>query len=166
MQRTAIRTLGVAVFGLAAVVASAQPAQGPKGGPKGPGGFMLQRAARALNLTADQQAAFQKVMDQQKPQMDSLHQQMRDNRQKLEAALSADNPDPAAVGTLAIEGHKLRQQGRALHEQMAQALRALLTPEQQTKFDALQSLRESGPGPWGGRGHWGGGQAGPQAPPQ
>ncbi len=156
-------TLGAAAVWLVAVVAGAQPAGPPKGGP---GGFMLERATRVLNLTADQKTAFQKVLDQQKPQMDSLHQQMRDNHQKLEAALSAENPDPATVGTLAIEGHKLMQQGKALHEQMAQALRALLTPDQQTKFDALQSLR--GAGPWGGgRGHWGGAPGGaPQPPPE
>ncbi|HVO09435.1 MAG TPA: periplasmic heavy metal sensor [Vicinamibacteria bacterium] len=155
-------TLGAAAVLLAAVAAGAQPAPPPTGGPGGPGRGMLQRMERALNLTGDQQAAVQKLLDQQKPQMDALHQQMQDNRQKLEAALSADSPDPATVGTLTIEQRKLMQQGKTLHDQLAQSLRALLTPDQQTKFDALQSL--GGPGGWGGRGHWGDGP--PPAPQQ
>ncbi|HXY40012.1 MAG TPA: periplasmic heavy metal sensor [Vicinamibacteria bacterium] len=156
----ALGTLGAAAILLAAVAASAQPAAPPPGGP---GRGMLQRLEKALNLTTDQQTAVQKLVDQQKPQMDALHQQMQDNRQKLDAALSADSPDAAAVGTLTIEQHKLMQQGKALHDQLAQSLRALLTPDQQTKFDALQSM--GGPGRWGGgRGHWGGGGAA-AAPP-
>ncbi len=163
MPMRGVGTLGAAAVLLAAVAVGAQPAP-PAGGPGGPGRGMLQRMERALNLTSDQQAAFQKALDQQKPQMDALHQQMQDNRQKLEAALSADNPDPAAVGTLAIEQHKLMQQGKALHDQLAQSLRALLTPDQQTKFDALQAMR--GPGGWGGRGHFGGGPAAAPPTPQ
>ena len=53
--------LGAAVVGLTAVGASAQPAGAPKDGPGG--GFMLERAGRALNLTADQKVAFQKAFE-------------------------------------------------------------------------------------------------------
>lgn len=76
---------------------------------------------------------------------------MRQNHQALEAALERDDPDPTAVGKIAIEGRALRKQAEAHREQMNQALREFLTPEQQTKLDVLESMRRRGPrfGPGG-----------------
>ena len=166
-------TFGVAALWLGASMAGAQPAEGP--GKGGPGRFMADRMGRALNLSDEQKASFQKALEQQRPQMQALHQQLRDNHQKLDDALKGDNPDPASVGQLVIQGHALMKRGGALREQAKQALRGLLTPEQQTKFDALESLREEGGfgpgGPGGGprgfghRGGWGKGAGQPPAPP-
>ena len=75
---------------------------------------------------------------------------MRENRGELKELLKSGSPDPAAVGKLVIQEHKLREQGKAQREQSKQALRALLTPEQQAKFDVLQSMKrgrgDMGPG--------------------
>jgi Spy/CpxP family protein refolding chaperone len=170
MRRTTI--CGVLGLCVAASLAVAQPAERPgKDGPGGRGRFMAGRMARFLNLSDDQKTAFQKALEQQRPQMQALHQQMRDVRQKLDDALKADNPDPAVVGQLTIQDRALIKQGHALHDQLAQTLRGLLTPEQQTKFDAMQSLGRgfgpvAGPGParFGRRGGWGQGQQ--PAPPE
>ena len=103
--------------------------------------------------------------------MEALHKQMRDNHQRLDAALKGENPDPRTVGQIVIQGNALRKQAEAQREQGSQALRGLLTPEQQTKFDALQSLREDGgfgpggPGFGPGFGHRGPGGRSP-LPPQ
>lgn len=153
-----VTTIGAAAaVWLGASLAGAQPAGGPGG--RGPGGFMVERMARVLNLSDDQKTAFQKALEQQRPQMQALHLQVRDNRRKLEEALKGDNPDPAVVGQLVIQGHALMKQGEGLREQSSQALRGLLTPDQQTKFDALQSLRQGGGfgpmGGLGGHGRWG-----------
>jgi Spy/CpxP family protein refolding chaperone len=167
MRMTKAMTIrAAAAVWLCASLAGAQPAGAPGG--RGPGGFMAGRMARVLNLSDDQKAAFQKVLEQQRPQMQALHQQLRDNHSKLEDALKGDNPDPAVVGQLVIQGRALMKQGEGLREQSSQTLRGLLTPEQQTKFDALQSLRQGGGfGPMGGRGFGLGahGRWGKQAPP-
>ncbi len=150
-----VTTIGAAAaVWLGASLAGAQPAAGPAG--RGPGGFMVERMARVLSLSDDQKAAFQKALEQQRPQMQGLHLQLRDNRRKLEEALKGDNPDPATVGQLVIQGRALMKQGEGLREQSSQALRGLLTPDQQTKFDTLQSLRQGGGfGPMGGLGGFG-----------
>ncbi len=88
----------------------------------------------------------------QRPQIEALGKQLRENHQRLQEAVDAASPDPAVVGAIVIEGHGLRKQMRKLREDADKALRGLLTPEQQVKFDALLALRrERGPmGPMGG----------------
>jgi Spy/CpxP family protein refolding chaperone len=158
--------LAASFLWLGAALAGAQPADRPGGPWKGPG-VHGGRMARALELTDEQKAAFQKQMEQQRPQMQALHEQMRAIHEKLQAALAAESPEPAAVGQLVIQENALRKQARTQREQASQALRALLTPEQQAKFDALQSLRDEGFGPRGmGRRGFGHGPGAPPAPPQ
>jgi Spy/CpxP family protein refolding chaperone len=102
--------------------------------------------ARYLGLSADQQTQLKALHDEQRPQIQTLGQQLRENHERLQQALEAASPDPAAVGTIVIQGHALQQQMRKLHADADQAVRALLSPDQQTKFDALQALRgERGP---------------------
>jgi Spy/CpxP family protein refolding chaperone len=101
--------------------------------------------ARALELSEEQKAAFRELLEQQRSQIQALREQMHENHQKLTDALEGDDPDPAAIGQLVIQGQALRKQAEALRKQGSQALRALLTPEQRTKFDALNSLREHAP---------------------
>jgi Spy/CpxP family protein refolding chaperone len=142
--------VGVAALA-GALIAAAQPQDRPMHGPPGRGG---PDGARYLDLTADQKAQIQELRQAQRPQLQELAQKLRDSQKRLHEALEAPSPDPAAVGTIAIEGHELQKQMRKLHEDADAAVRALLTPEQQVKFDALQSLRrERGPmGPMGPRG--------------
>ncbi len=171
-MRTVTATIAAAaVVCLGASVAGAQPGGG---GGRGPGGFMVERMARLLNLSDDQKSAFQKALDAQRPQLQALHQQLRDNRSKLHDALQGDNPDPATVGRLVIQGNALMKQAKGLRDQSNQTLRGLLTPDQQAKFDALQSLRQGGFGGMGGpggfepfgHGRWGKGQGAQPPPPQ
>jgi Spy/CpxP family protein refolding chaperone len=175
MRAKAVKSaLGATALFLCAALAGAQPADGmaPSGPKGGRGGFMGERLGRVLNLSADQEAAFQKLLDEQRPQMQALHQQMRDNHQKLQDLLKGDNPDPSTVGQLVIQEHGLMKQSATLRDQASQSLRGLLTPDQQTKFDALQSLRQDGgfgpggPRGFGHRGGWGGPGGPPPAPPQ
>lgn len=131
-----------------ASVAAPHPGRGPEGhGPDGfgPAGHMLERAGRALQLTDQQQEQARQLLEARRPQMDALHQQMRDAHEKLAAALDAKDADAASVGRLAIAQHRLHLKGKALHEEMAKAFQALLTPEQQQKFELLKSMHEDGP---------------------
>jgi Spy/CpxP family protein refolding chaperone len=163
--------LGVAAgFLLAVGVAGAQPPTQDSEGRRGPHGF--ERPARYLGLTTQQKDAFRQIRDKQRPQMEAIHQKMQENREQLRKALDVANPEPETVGKLAIEAHRLQGQVRALREDADKQFRALLTPEQQVKFDAMKALRpEGGPmgmGPMGDgpRGWHGKGQPPAGAPDQ
>ncbi len=161
MRQTVVGVAGAAcALWLGVVQLAAQPPAAPDGGVTG--APWRGRLERVLGLSDQQKAAFQKTLQQQRPEMESLHSELRGTRQKLDEALAAESPDPAVVGELAIQQHRLLDKQRAMRVLAEQTLRALLTPEQQTKFDVLQSLRPGrgrfGPGagfggPWGGGAH-------------
>jgi Spy/CpxP family protein refolding chaperone len=96
-----------------------------------------------LGLSAEQKTAFGKILEQQRSQADALQGQLQDGGKKLHEALEAAKPVPVTVGTLMIEQRSLMKKLEAAHDQMNQSLRALLTAEQQVRFD---SMRQSGPG--------------------
>ncbi|HEV2966081.1 MAG TPA: hypothetical protein VGW97_04140, partial [Chthoniobacterales bacterium] len=73
--------------------------------------FAMQHLTKSLNLTPDQQAKVQPLLDQARPQIIAIH---KDAMQKTQAIMAST---------------------------MSQ-IRPLLTPEQQTKFDAVQKARQ------------------------
>jgi Spy/CpxP family protein refolding chaperone len=107
--------------------------------------------ARFLGLSETQKTQVRELMEARRTEHEALREKLDQNRDELEKALEAASPDPVAVGEIAIEGHRLHEQGRALRDAQDQALRKVLTPEQQVKFDAMKALRDEG-GPMGGRG--------------
>lgn len=145
----------------------AQPARGEAGGRRGPDG-MPERMARYLELTEAQQQQARELFEARRPQMESLHEQMRGVHERLRAALESEAPDATLVGELTLEQLRLRQQGRAQRVEMQKAFKALLSPEQQKKAEALEAARELGPGPRGhgphGPGRWDEGFPGPVPP--
>jgi Spy/CpxP family protein refolding chaperone len=141
--------VGVAIAG--AAVAAQPAAKQWRGRGHGP----MDGMASYLGLTEDQKAQLADQREKGRPQMQALFAKMRDNRDKMQQALAAAAPDPAVVGALAIEGHNLQLQMKDLRDAGDKALRALLTPEQQTKLDALQALRKSGAGRMGPMGQMG-----------
>ena len=96
--------------------------------------------ARFLGLSEAQKVEVRKLMEGRRAEHEALREQVEANSEELKKALESASPVPAEVGELAIEGHRLREQGRALREAQDKAVRALLTPEQQTKFDAMKAL--------------------------
>jgi Spy/CpxP family protein refolding chaperone len=107
--------------------------------------------ARFLGLSEAQETRVRELMEARRAEHEALREKLDKNQDDLEKALEGASPDPVAVGELAIEGHRLHEQGRALREAQDTAVRQLLTPEQQAKFDAMKALRDEG-GPRGGRG--------------
>ena len=163
-----MRKMNLAVLGTAALTlalgAGAAGAQTP--GPEGPGGMgpRMGRAegmARFLGLSEAQKVEVRKLMEGRRAEHEALREQLETNSERLEKALESASPEPVVVGELAIEGHRLREQGRAFREAQDKAVRGILTSEQQTKFDAMKALRDEG-GPMGGPGMGHG--AGPRAP--
>jgi Spy/CpxP family protein refolding chaperone len=152
MQQKLITLIGVgAVALLGASGAVAQPF-GPGDGERGPRGF--RGPGRFLELTEEQQAAARELREQRRPEMEALRDQLRENRTLLRESLESGSPDPTAVGELVIEGHALRQKGRALREESKEAFEGLLTSEQKRKLELLEAARIAG-GPRGRRGMMG-----------
>ena len=151
MRKTILAVLGGAalVLVLGAAVGSAQPPPPAEGGPWTGRAHGL---TRFLGLSEQQQDQVRKLMEERRAEHQALREKVEKNREELRQALESANPDPAAVGELAIEGHRLRQQGRALREAQDKAVREVLTGEQQVRFDALRALRQEGTGgprrPW------------------
>jgi Spy/CpxP family protein refolding chaperone len=142
-----MKTLMAGVAASTVLVGLAASAQGPEraGRQRGPGGpGSVDGVASYLGLTDEQKAQLAEHREKARPQAQALFTKMRENREKMRQALEAQAPDPAAVGTLAIEGHQLRLQMKAQRDVSEKELRSMLTPEQQTKLDALQALRAGG----------------------
>jgi Spy/CpxP family protein refolding chaperone len=155
MRKTKRAILGTALTLALVGSASAQPP--PPGGPEGAGPRLgrVEGMARALGLSEAQKEQVSKLMEGRRAEHEALREQIEANSEQLRRALEVANPDPTGVGEIAIEGHRLRGQGRALREAQDKAVRAILTPEQQVRFDAIAALREEGgPGGFGPpRGH-------------
>src|SRR5713226_3652880 len=124
----------------------------------------LGRAAEYLGLTADQQATWKSLFEQHKAEIQPLRQERLQLHDRLKAAVSAENPDPTAVGEATLALRKHREKMKAVHQAFETRLTGTLTPEQKTKFEALKAAhhahRHHGAGP---RRHQDG-QPAPEAP--
>jgi Spy/CpxP family protein refolding chaperone len=127
-----------------ALAVAAQPPGGDRRRPSGRA--PMDGAAAYLGLSDEQKAQLSEHREKARPQIQAMREKVRANHEKMRAALDAQPPDPATVGAIAIEGHRLQLQMKAQREAAEKEMRAMLTPEQQTRFDALQALRRSGPG--------------------
>lgn len=81
----------------------------------------LQKMKEELGLTADQEADIKQVFEESRPQMQELHEN---------SSLSPEQK---------------REQMRQIMEANRAKIRALLTPEQQAKFDQMKPKREGVP---------------------
>jgi len=100
------------------------------------------RLAHVLDLTPDQIAAWKQVRTDTAALVQPLAVSAHETRTQLEAALESASPDPATVGKLVIAVHAMRAQIRAARANARAKLVAVLTPEQKTKFEALEALRK------------------------
>jgi Spy/CpxP family protein refolding chaperone len=145
------------LLGVAAVWAQAPEGQGAQGagpvgqGPEGRGPYgRHDRMSRALDLNEAQQEKIREIREEQRPQREALHEKMSANREALHQLLESGTADANAVGELVLEGRKLHEEGRALFEAEQKKVRAILNPDQQKKFDALQErMKEHRRGPEG-----------------
>jgi protein CpxP len=101
------------------------------------------RLLSKLNLSAEQQSAVKAIMAAARPQMKSLHEEMRANSLKLR---QTQPNDPNYTNVLA----QVTQSNGSLHSQMItqkEAVRAqvfkVLTPAQQTQLAALQAQMQT-----------------------
>jgi Spy/CpxP family protein refolding chaperone len=102
-------------------------------GPANPG----ERMMRFLGLTAEQQAQWTIIHDEMKANLEPLREQRQVNRAEIAGELKATSPNTFRVGELVIANHGLGLQAKALREETHARIMAMLTPEQQEKFQQM-----------------------------
>lgn len=142
MKRAAGIGLGAALIA-GAIVTGVAVADSPDGfGGRGHGRMgmaMGLHGLRALNLSDDQKTKIKAAFQAQKPAYQALHQTARANRQALAALTKSANPDPAAVGAAYLKTMADRQAFAAQRQAAKATVEALLTPDQKTQFEQMQS---------------------------
>ncbi|HEX3554606.1 MAG TPA: periplasmic heavy metal sensor [Thermoanaerobaculia bacterium] len=142
MKRTLTLFLGAIL--LVGAVAFAAGAGGHWQTAGDPAAMMQQHAAhlaKALSLTADQQAAAQKLHQDLAANAQPLMAQHRQQMQEIHALLDGGNADPAEIGQKMIDAHATGQQLKALHDDFNTKFSALLNPDQLAKFQQLHGAR-------------------------
>jgi Spy/CpxP family protein refolding chaperone len=130
----------VAMAALAAGMAFAQTAATPAA--TGQGGLNLraavrQRILKKLSLTADQKTQAKAIQQQARTAAAPLRTQLQTNRQALTAAVKSN--DTAQIQSLSATQGSLRGQVLAIRSAANAKFYALLTPDQQTSFTAMQA---------------------------
>jgi protein CpxP len=107
-----------------------------------------------LGLSATQKQQIKDIMAAAHPQMQSLREQMRANKQKLQNTQPTD-PNYANVASLVSQTHgSLAAQAMTQQAEVRAQVFKVLTPEQQTQFAALQAEMQSHKhGAWDGPHH-------------
>jgi Spy/CpxP family protein refolding chaperone len=124
------------------------------------GGREGMRFRRDLNLTDAQKAQMKAIHQKYQPQ----NQALRDRAKPfMEAARTArQKGDTVAFRSNMEKGRQVMQSGQSIQTQERSEVRAILTPDQQAKFDARQKATSEHRA-MGGKKGWG--RMGPGAPP-
>jgi len=131
---------GAAALSLVALAVSGAP------GSDGPGRHFRGRGGpfqdmQLLDLTDDQRAAAKDLFEKHHDAVRPLVERERDLHQQLREAAGQDGADPAKVGRIAIDAHKVGEQIRAERQRMEDAFVGLLTPEQKEMWSKIQASR-------------------------
>ena len=150
----------VGVAGVSAAQSTATPRTRPDAGSyrRGPGG--REGFGRDLNLTDAQKAQIKAIRQKYQPQNAALRTQ---SKPFMDAArVARQKGDTAAARSNMEKARQVMQGGQSIHAQEQADIRAILTPEQQAKFDAHQKASADRRAQGGKKG-WGHKRAG--APP-
>jgi Spy/CpxP family protein refolding chaperone len=104
--------------------------------------------AKALNLTADQQAAATKLHADLAASAQPLSVTHRQQMQEIHTLLDNGSASAAEIGQKMIDAHVTGQQLKALHDDFNTKFGALLNPDQLAKFQQIQAAH-----PHPGMGH-------------
>ena len=149
-------TVGASTAAAADDAATAAPAPAPGAGPHGwgHGGHGPGHLFSKLGLSADQQASIKAIMTAAKPQMKSMHDQMRANHLKLMQTKPDDPNYGNLVAEVAQSNAALASQRTTRAAELRTQMYAVLTPAQKTQLTALEAQ-------WANHPHHG--RHGPQA---
>ncbi len=108
-------------------------------GSHGDPGRMLERMTEKLGLSAEQQTSIKAIMDATRPQMRSLHQQIRANAMKLHQTPPDDPNYASLVSEVSQTSGALASKMVELHASLRTQMYATLTPAQKQQFTALEA---------------------------
>jgi Spy/CpxP family protein refolding chaperone len=151
-----VRTLALGALMLVGVagVSAAQPTATPRTRPDaGSYNRRGQGFGRDLNLTDAQKAQIKAIRQKYQPQNEALRTQAKPFMAAARAA--RQKGDTAAARSNMEKARQVMQGGQSIRAQEQAEIRAILTPEQQTKFDAHQKAAADrrGQGGMKGMGH-------------
>jgi Spy/CpxP family protein refolding chaperone len=148
-------TLGAAATDdpAAAMPPPGAPGAGAHGG-HGPSGEGPGHLYSKLGLSADQQASIKSIMTAARPQMKSMHDQMRANHLKLMQTKPDDPNYGNVVAQVAQSNATLASQRTSQAAELRTQMYAVLTPPQKTQLAALEAQWAAQPHQ-GPRGHHG-----------
>jgi periplasmic protein CpxP/Spy len=153
-EMSSVRTLALGalmIVGVAGVSAaqstttppSRAPRSGQMQGRRGGGEF-----GRDLNLTDAQKAQIKAIHQKYQPQNEALRTQAKPFMDAARAA--RQKGDTATARSNMVKARQVMQGGQSVRAQETAEIRAILTPEQQAKFDARQkAMSERGHKGWG-----------------
>jgi Spy/CpxP family protein refolding chaperone len=139
MKIQTIALLALTAIATCSTSALAAPGGGPgplfAGGPGFPGpGMMLEHMADHLDLDDAQRDSIRNILEAAKPELDALREQVRSNREALDA-LGAEDPEYSTVlNNIAISNGQLATEGTLLFTRIRTEVHAVLTDEQREKL--------------------------------
>jgi protein CpxP len=139
MKSTRIRIMSIGSVVLLAVAAAIAQGMHGHGGPGGEFHHML----RQLNLTADQHAQVKAIWEKEKPAMQPLMQQMRQNHAAMKT-LEASGPfDEAKTRVLATQNAQTMVELQVAHARIRSEIVAILTPDQKAKMAEIEASHQA-----------------------
>jgi periplasmic protein CpxP/Spy len=120
---------------------AAAMAQGPHGfgGPEGDFHHMLKQ----LDLTSDQHSQVKAIWEKEKPALQPLMQQMRQNQSAMKA-LEASGPfDETKTRALATQNSQTMVEMQVEHSRIKSEIMQILTPDQKAKLAQIEANHEA-----------------------
>ena len=139
MKSTRIRilTIGAAVLlTIAAAIAQGRHGYG------GPGGD-FHRMLRQLDLTADQHSQVKAIFEKEKPTLQPLMEQMRQNHSAMSALEAGGTFDEAKTRALATQNSQTMIELQVEHARIKSEIMQILTPDQKAKLAQIEANRAS-----------------------
>ncbi|MFZ0797842.1 MAG: Spy/CpxP family protein refolding chaperone [Terriglobales bacterium] len=139
MKSTRIRILTIGAAVLLAVAAAIAQGRHSFGGPGGD----FHRMLKQLDLTSDQHSQVKAIFEKEKPTLQPLMQQMRQNHSAMKA-LEASGPfDEAKTRALATQNAQTTIELQVEHERIKSEIMQILTPDQKAKLAQIEANREA-----------------------
>jgi Spy/CpxP family protein refolding chaperone len=138
-------------FALALLATPVAAQEGPIPGPGGPDdaaclpGAAQRVIANFLQLTDDQVAQWDVLIDERNAAAAPLRDQIADVDAQIQDLLASDVPDPYAVGDLVILRRDLAEQLAQVHRTYVEGFDALLTEEQQNQYHFIRRAERAQP---------------------
>ncbi len=98
----------------------------------------MEVVADFLHLTPAQVEQWQGLLETQEAALAPLREQLRDTERALGELLRGENPDPAAVGDLVLQGKQIKEQMGQVHRSYLEGFEGMLDAEQAQRLTAIR----------------------------